>query len=187
MSLSYDLPGNAKRLIDGGLDPALAMNAALRQHADILKAISTLRSFLETLAPQVTLIAATGNESARPRYVLDAGLPASELLAVGAVRRTSDEPQWSIADFSNARAEVVAPGVDVLSADLGEGWATMSGTSMATPHVAGVAALHAEKLNARAGEATAQSVRHALMTSASRALLPNADLSAVGAGIVQAP
>ena len=45
------------------------------------------------------------------------------------------------ASFSNANAhvEVAAPGVDVLSTVRGGGYATHSGTSMATPHVSAVA------------------------------------------------
>jgi thermitase len=47
------------------------------------------------------------------------------------------------ASFSNANSdvEIAAPGVDVLSTFLGTTYVEFSGTSMATPHVSGVAAL----------------------------------------------
>jgi thermitase len=47
------------------------------------------------------------------------------------------------ASFSNANAdvEIAAPGVDVLSTYTGSSYSSLSGTSMATPHVSGVAAV----------------------------------------------
>ncbi len=51
----------------------------------------------------------------------------------------------TLAFFSNfgPSVDVVAPGVGVFSTTKGNGYATQSGTSMATPHVSGVAALMA--------------------------------------------
>jgi hypothetical protein len=118
MSLGYDLPGNVKRLIARGVDPALAAQAAMNQQSDIIKGVSTLRAFLESQSNNVIFVAASGNESARPKFVLDAGLPAAELFAVGAVGATAAGDKWQVADFSNGRAQVAAPGVDVVSAGL---------------------------------------------------------------------
>jgi subtilisin family serine protease len=185
MSLGYDLPGNIARLIARGVDPAMAAQAAMRQQADIIKGIGTLRTFLESQSPNVVIVAATGNESSRPKFIMDAGLPASELIAVGAVG--FDGSKWDVASFSNGRAQVVGPGVDVLSAKQGGGWTTMSGTSMATPHAAGVAALWVERSRARHELSVPEIVRSAIRSSATRTDLAPSDADATGAGMVQAP
>ncbi len=186
MSLGYDLPGNCKRLIDQfGMDAALAAQSAMRQQSDILKGITTLRAFLESQVGNVVFVAATGNESNRPQFVLDASLPAAELFSVGAVGPAGNK--WSVAPFSNGRAQIVAPGVDVVSAAVGGGWAVMSGTSMATPHVAGVAALWVEKLRADGTLAVPGALRSALEASAKRQAVADTDVSAIGVGMVQSP
>jgi subtilisin family serine protease len=187
MSLGYDLPGNVKRLIARGVDPALAAQAAMNQQSDIIKGVSALRAFLEWQSNNVIFVAASGNESARPKFVLDAGLPAAELFAVGAVGAPAGGDKWEVADFSTGRAQVAAPGVDVVSAAAGGGWVSMSGTSMATPHVAGVAALWAEKLRNQGGLTAPSTLRAAIISNADRQPLLNPQSDATGVGLVQCP
>jgi subtilisin len=69
-----------------------------------------------------------------------------EALSVGAVGQPLAVPAFSSSQrFQRARdplvPDVVAPGVDIISAKPGGGYQSMDGTSMATPHVAGLAAL----------------------------------------------
>ena len=68
------------------------------------------------------------------------------VLSVGACDTTRNVPPFSSSDtFSQPVVrrvpDVVAPGVDVISAKVGGGFMQMDGSSMATPHLAGLAAL----------------------------------------------
>jgi subtilisin family serine protease len=77
--------------------------------------------------------------------------------------------------------------VEIISAKLGGGLVSMDGTSMATPHVAGVAALWAQKLKKEDGF-TARQFSSDLLASATRSPLnPSSTSQTVGAGIVRAP
>ncbi|HVO25406.1 MAG TPA: S8 family serine peptidase [Candidatus Margulisiibacteriota bacterium] len=62
----------------------------------------------------------------------------SSAVSVGAVR--PDDQVW-IASDSYADLDLLAPGVSIVSTGLGDSLATLSGTSMATPHATGSAAL----------------------------------------------
>jgi len=90
-------------------------------------------SLADAFAGGVVLVAASGNEgAASPSF------PASDanVIAVGAT--TSSD---TIASYSNANEEILAPGSSIKSLWKGGGTKTISGTSMASPHAAGVAAL----------------------------------------------
>ncbi len=91
-------------------------------------------------------------------------------IAVGAADIAGAQATRTHADFSSVgpttislrlKPDVSAPGVGVLSSVAGGGWAELSGTSMASPHVAGAAAL----LRQRHPEWSVEEIKSALVQS----------------------
>ncbi|MFT7839868.1 S8 family serine peptidase [Saccharothrix sp. BKS2] len=123
-------------------------------------------------------VVAAGNAGPAPGGVTSPG-SADAALTVGAVGRDD-----ALAHFSSrgprvgdgaVKPDLTAPGVDIVAAEAGgDGHLAMSGTSMATPHVAGAAALIAQQHP----DWTGARIKAVLTASAE----PNADLTAFEQG-----
>jgi subtilisin family serine protease len=94
----------------------------------------------------VIVCAAMGNygwDETHPSYPAAYAASYENVIAVGAVDASHRRSVWSATQSSNTGSwiGVVAPGTNILSTANGGGTTTMGGTSMACPHVAGLAAL----------------------------------------------
>ena len=204
MSLGFDFPGEVNRLVKHhrqiygqthGLDiinPATSMALeAYRANVNLFSRLAGLVQGPSLFGQGTVIVAASGNESKRSgklSYEIAVAPPAAGtgIISVGALGESNKG--LDVADFSNTQVDVSAPGINVVSAIPGGGLGSKSGTSMATPHVAGVAALWAQRqleMNRRVENKTL--VSQLIASGTIEALVAKIEEEDVGTGIVQAP
>jgi thermitase len=117
----------------------------------------------------ILFVAAAGNNSSNndswPHYPSNYDLP--NMISVAALDR--NDALASFSNFGKRSVHLAAPGKDILSTWLKDGYREASGTSMATPYVSGVAALIA----AREPDISMQDLKKRLLESVDK--LPSLD------------
>jgi subtilisin family serine protease len=194
MSLGFDFPGMVARQVDQGWPTDLATSVALESYRANLRMFDEIMRMAEARIAfdgGTVVVAAAGNESRRDvksDYVIAASIPAAATGVISVAALQQGAEGLGIAEFSNTHAEISGPGVAITSARAGGGLISLSGTSMAAPHVAGVTALWWQAIRSKGIPATARNVLAQLLAHAkTEALASSIDMADRGVGIVAAP
>jgi subtilisin family serine protease len=179
---------------DGGILAGIDWAVANRCHVISMSLgadVPTTTTFYETAGQRALnagclIVAAAGNNANRSMGNFGfVGRPANSrsFMAVGALDGNLRMGNFSARDTARGAGtavDIAAPGVAVYSSwPMPTRYRTINGTSMATPHVAGIAALWSQSSGARGG-----ALWQRVITSARALSLPIVD---VGRGLVQAP
>ncbi|MGA2435835.1 MAG: S8 family serine peptidase, partial [Bryobacteraceae bacterium] len=184
---AHVMPVKALDDTGSGLDSTLApaIEYAANNGADVINASWGGEGSDQTIADAVNyaynmgmvFVAAAGNSDADANYFYPAGL--WDVITVAA-----SDPTDAIASFSNwgSKIDVAAPGVGILSLRaagstlgtiVGNDYMVLDGTSMAAPHVSGLAAL----LLAKYPQYSNEDVRQAIRVSADNIGQPGFDMN----------
>lgn len=125
-----------------------AINYAIQQNVDIISMslgcpvdIPQLKTAVnKALSKNILVVCACGNSGDNLAHTPEIDYPAyyNEVISVGAIDNTRTNASFS---NSNKEIDLVAPGVNIISTGLNNGYISLDGTSMATPHVTGALAL----------------------------------------------
>lgn len=99
-------------------------------NATLEKAVS------DAAAKGIRFVLAAGNDGADANNFTPARVNGPNIYTISAINSVGCMASWS--NYGNPPVDFAAPGVSILSTRKGGGTTTMSGTSMAAPHVAGI-------------------------------------------------
>lgn len=202
MSFEFNFPYYVKKLLKNRkLRDEVAISRGLQAYWENIIAFQTITSSIQEQVARagsgIIILAAAGNGSDRTQrrlFEISVGPPGiiDNIISVGALERVDNG--YKVASFSNTNPDLAAPGVDVLSASISidpdpdKKLVSFSATSMATPYVAGVAALWAEKLKKEGKLSTSELIKCVNDSATMEKIDPNdSNATDVGKGMIRAP